>query len=789
MYLKVGSVGIPMLMSSRLSVLYPLLTTVSDIREIVAERAKKELSDEEAKCHQMFRLTSGTKDATYEWYKDRVDRRVEGTCEWFLDHENFKTWRDQDSGPLLVSADPGCGKSVLAKYLVDNVLPCEGTVCYFFFKDQDQNTVRQALCAVLHQLFKVKPSLIKYALEEYRKDGSGLINSTNSLWKILSNAIQDPQADRVIVVLDALDECAEDEFANLAENVQQHSNENYAVSGKLKYLLTSRPYHQIISRFNDLLKAVPEIHIPGEHALDAISQEVNRVVTHRVNLLSESKDLNYATRQTLEKKLHEVTHRTYLWVYLVFDYLQRQNFRTTPKGVNEAIAALPKGVNEAYTKILSRAQDHSMVRTALSIILVARRPLTLEELNVAVNLNENTQSFHDLDLEDQTNFEKRLRDSCGLFISVHHGKAYFLHQTAREFLSATVLSSESDSSGREWHHSIPTNRAHAMLAKSCLIYLNFFDSSARIMEEDEDKGPSTDHHLFLEYSALSWGPHFYEAGTVIEEKTISLAVTICDQGSKSHSTWFPIYRQSTSMRHTVNFSGVIVASYFGLERLAQRLLDQGADLDTKDQYYGQTPLSWAAERGHESIVKLLLATGEVDADSMDRYNQTPLSSAAENGHEGIVKLLLATGKVDVDLKDGWNRTPLSWAAEHGYEGIIKLLLATGKVDADFKDDSNRTPLILAAENGHEGIVKLLLATGKVDANFEDDFNRTPLILAAENGHEGIVKLLLATGKVDADSMDRYNQTPLSRAAENGHEGIVKLLHARMEAGSDTDINV
>jgi hypothetical protein len=34
-----------------------------------------------------------------------------------------------------------------------------------------------------------------------------------------------------------------------------------------------------------------------------------------------------------------------------------------------------------------------------------------------------------------------------------------------------------------------------------------------------------------------------------------------------------------------------------------------------------------------------------------KYGQTPLWWAAENGHEAVVKLLLETGKVEADLKD------------------------------------------------------------------------------------------------------------------------------------------
>jgi hypothetical protein len=104
---------------------------------------------------------------------------------------------------------------VLAKYLIDEFLPQSATICYFFFKDKDQNTIRQALCALLHQLFSHKPSLIKHAMPQFLKDGKGLDKSTASLWEVLRNAVKDPKAGPIIFVLHALDECAEGEFANL----------------------------------------------------------------------------------------------------------------------------------------------------------------------------------------------------------------------------------------------------------------------------------------------------------------------------------------------------------------------------------------------------------------------------------------------------------------------------------------------------------------------------------------------------------------------------------------------
>jgi ankyrin repeat protein len=65
------------------------------------------------------------------------------------------------------------------------------------------------------------------------------------------------------------------------------------------------------------------------------------------------------------------------------------------------------------------------------------------------------------------------------------------------------------------------------------------------------------------------------------------------------------------------------------------LLDKGANVEYNSRD-DRTPLSWAAENGHEAVVKLLLEKG-ADIESGSRVDQTPLSRAAEFGHETVVK--------------------------------------------------------------------------------------------------------------------------------------------------------
>ncbi|KID83213.1 Ankyrin repeat protein [Metarhizium guizhouense ARSEF 977] len=709
--------------------------------------AREKLTLEEQKCHQLFRLTTNTADATYEWYKDRVEDRVDGTCQWFLQHDNFQTWLNQDSGPLLVSADPGCGKSVLAKYLVDHGLPRSSTICYFFFKEQDQNKVRQALCALLHQLFSQKPSLIDYAMPQFRKNGQGLINSTQSLWSVLGNAVKDPQAGPVILVIDALDECAEPDFENLVRNLKSQLSKQMGY-GKLKYLLTCRPYEQIMSKFRSLIRDFPNIHIPGEEESETISQEVNLVIAKRVNQLSEQKNLSPDIKSHLEKGLKKTTHRTYLWVFLVFDTLEKEDFKKTIKGVQATIATLPKDINEAYEKILNKSKEDPMVQKAMSIILAASRPLTIAEMNVAVNVSCTSETIHDLDLEEEEDFKSRLRSWCGLFISIYHGKIYFLHQTAREFLLADSVSPTTIPSGLRWHHSISTQQAHAVLAELCVFYLNFFNSDSLLRDMDREVSHSVNTHAFLDYSAKTWGAHFREADITNNAAIIPCARRICDPDSKSYSVWFKIYCETIHMETTDNFTDLMVASNLGLRAVVSLLLENGADVKSKHSRYGWTALHLAARNGHEAVVQLLLEK-KADVEVKDSSGCTALHLAAQNGHEAVVSSLI-DWHANVNAQGAYG-TALHSAARNGEEKVAHLLLERG-ADANLVHGIEGSAMHIAASRGFEPMVRTLMKSG-ANLDLLDGDGWTPLACAWFHRQNGAFELL-SKKSTSAHSFDR-----------------------------------
>lgn len=264
-------------------------------------------------------------------YSDRKDRnpeRVKGTCEWFTNHQRFRNWQESEMSSLLwVSADPGCGKSVLAKYLVDTVLPSTAsrTTCYFFFKDdfEDQRSAVSALCCILRQLFIQNNALLSdNILEKSETDGEKLIGSFRGLWDILLSAAEDHNAGEIICILDALDECEDKGRAQIAEALRKlYGTETRKFT--LKFLLTSRPYVHIQRDFQSLKNRLPTIHLSGESEveLEKISREINVFIKSRVKDIGANLQLLPDEQKLLQDELTRVPNRTYLWVYLTLDVI------------------------------------------------------------------------------------------------------------------------------------------------------------------------------------------------------------------------------------------------------------------------------------------------------------------------------------------------------------------------------------------------------------------------------------------------------------------------------------
>ncbi|KAH7122358.1 ankyrin repeat-containing domain protein [Dendryphion nanum] len=761
-------------------------------------------------------------------YQDRKDRntdRVLGTCDWFVSHKVFLEWQESKSSKMLwVSADPGCGKSVLAKHLIDSVLPTteSRTVCYFFFKDdfEDQRSVVSALCCILHQLFKQKSDLLSDAvLDQFDIEGETFTPSFNRIWDTLINAAKEENAGEIICVLDAIDEC-DNQGKSLTQKLCQLSGTGSNFN--LKFLLTSRPYGVIRRNFQPLqIEGSLLIHLRGEgdSEMVKISQEIDVFIRARVQDVGKSLMLEHDEQNFLLKRLLRVPNRTYLWVHLTLDLIQ-SDLDISKTRIHEATSRLPETVDEAYDKILSKSSNSDKAKKILHIIVAAERPLTLREMTLALVIQESHRSYGDLELEPEGRFREKVRDICGLFVTIIDSRIYLLHQTAKEFLiqDDAANSPKNIHTDLKWKHSLRLQESHRILADICTWYLLLNNFDDRPLGENKTLFEHVEHHVFLDYSAKHWATHFRKLQIDVQGAMTQSILKICEMSSQRCMVWFRIYWTITNTDFPKGFTSLMIVSYFGLSTAVGYLVKMdGIDSNSQDDTYRRSALSWAVRQGFDAVVKVLindasirrrlfkrLSGNSVNIDSVDIYGRTPLSYAVWVGNVAIVKLLIKAG-ARADSKDEIGGTPLSYAicnghkevtelllkrnAEDGLEGIIKklllsaaekgdedvfrLLLDTGKANLDARDNNRQTPMITAARNGHWAIVKLLIATGKIDVNAKSKHNWTPLSWAVERGEMDMIDLLL---KVGAKFDDEYTIfTPLCRAAENGYDIVVKRL--------------
>ena len=217
---------------------------------------KKMRTDEESKFLQALF------NSPYQQHKARNPDEVPETCQWFLENVIYKRWiEDSCSGLLFVTADPGCGKSVLPKSLIEhedrNESVGASTTCYFFFKDDnaDQKSVTKAICALLHQLLNhcEKPGLLEKAVNFFESHGTNMLASFLVLWKLFLSIAQDQEVGEVICILDALDECEEESREVLIDALNAFHTSIEETNGRLKFLVTSRPSKDIRQRLRNPL--------------------------------------------------------------------------------------------------------------------------------------------------------------------------------------------------------------------------------------------------------------------------------------------------------------------------------------------------------------------------------------------------------------------------------------------------------------------------------------------------------------------------------------------------------
>ncbi|XP_064601071.1 uncharacterized protein LOC135467238 [Liolophura sinensis] len=232
--------------------------------------------------------------------------------------------------------------------------------------------------------------------------------------------------------------------------------------------------------------------------------------------------------------------------------------------------------------------------------------------------------------------------------------------------------------------------------------------------------------------------------------------------------------------------------YSRIESLVQRRGDAVVSVDVKDKRTGNTALIWAAKRGHNKIVQLLLKHG---ADvTLKNYDG---KTAVEVASPGIKTLLLdAVAQTSLSVHQR-----LLQAAWQGNAVMVKQLLSENKVlDIDCQNSDGLTPLMLLCRD--------LRLFERLSVQLHRDYNPAH-VLAILLDHRANVHAVDADGKSglhyvslssascakqlaedllhhgsQTDQRDRQCFTPIHFASQTGNVGVITTL---IDGGSEVNI--
>jgi tetratricopeptide (TPR) repeat protein len=499
------------------------LGKLSNIDETMRNLYKAEEEKNKTKSSQRIQNRIARFDGTgYTNTFDKIADREGPTGDWLLKHHEYAKWKSSETGLLVIEANPGRGKSVLAKSVVMELKTENKIVCYFFFTGGSNHTrATTALRAVLYQLFDQRKDIAEAVGDVIEKRKEESFYDIGPLWEVFESATRHCRRRDIFCIFDALDECEPDDAKDLLRRLKE-------VSLHINALCTTRPKTHISFELESFRN--PEgtqkpsffnIQLEDDdERLRSLSSDIDTVIDQKFDAFAKK----YRIKDSEDKEnLIPVfksygKQRTYLWVELIFKYLYKAAAPPHPLEWLDIINKFPFEINQTYINFLEEVavDNRRNARRMFAMLVAAHQSLDVQEMNMAVNISLLKRGSKE---RDSGYFKTWITKNCGFLVEVFDQKLYFTHQTAKDFLLDTT------DPRLDWLRPFGIQACHLELAKSCISYLQYVSSSlamkssAFLPSQDfppADSADIFDRYSFLRYSAIYGLLHVQKAEYVLE---------------------------------------------------------------------------------------------------------------------------------------------------------------------------------------------------------------------------------------------------------------------------------
>ncbi|KAF8244552.1 hypothetical protein K440DRAFT_609225 [Wilcoxina mikolae CBS 423.85] len=721
------------------------LTVLERLRALVDDITKSNLTPAPRK-HGILRCPRDSSDclkslmpADCESYRDRIwQRRHENTGAWILDNTSFQAWRQDDCTPTLwIHGSPGCGKTVLSTYVIQ-ALDSGSTqanshqVFYFFCDGRDERlrTGNAVLANLLAQFIKQTPEMIVHfaAESEYAMRKEKTSWTFEMLWRVFERIMNDDTIKNCFLIIDALDECEEQSRTELLSRLHRLLLCDRLIGPRIKLIITSRPHTPIASHLTDAVR------LSLDSNSDEIKSDIAEFVETSVSKLRKS-TASSNLGDEIVKAITTGSNGMFLWASLAVKELQASTF-TAPRDIRKTLNTLPASLGEVYTDILRRvsSDNRPTAKEILRWVAFAQRPLTLQELSIAIAVRPEDTSMASIADNMETDLRKVVPRLLGPIIEIRSDDTvHFVHFSVKEFLMGMNDWSEGHAYRDELSPFLLSyTYSHSRIAVACLTFLAFDEfeeeSKAVLFEQDSCHQHTVEDQCrknqFLGYAAYYWFEHARQTR----------------EGSDEYEACYRAFLRLGE------YAGKLDLAYLVFTSLHNKT------------FVSTTPLHFVASLGFSSFTRKLLSQKE----KMDA--QVALSLGDDETFGALSKFdYYSIGLVLCELEMGWEydehegKGGLDMGGNAigdkrmGGESIARLLVEKVAPN-NTKRDIYGYALHAAAWNGREDMVKWLVGKD-VDINAERGICGTALHIAAASGHEKVAQILLDAGAAVQDDID------------------------------------